>query len=81
MAKALIRNLSSPRRARLHAAVGHALWRRGASEAVLARHFSKAGSAGTSLLAARFALAAARGQVSLDDLFELEEIVRAGWKP
>ena len=78
VAKALISKLSGPRRARLHAAVGHALWRRGAPEAVLARHFSKAGAPGTSLLAARFALTATRDQVSLDDLFELEDIVRAG---
>jgi hypothetical protein len=78
VAKALISKLSGPRRARLHTAVGHARWRRGAPEIVLARHFSKAGSAGTSLLAARFALTAAREQVALDDLFELEEIVRSG---
>lgn len=78
VAKALVGKLSSPRRARLHSAVGHALWRRGAPEVVLARHFSKAGSAGTSLLAARFALTAARDHVALDDLFELEEIVRSG---
>lgn len=78
VAKTLIKMLSSPRRARLHTAVGHALWRRGAPEVVLARHFSKAGSAGTALLAARFALTAARGHLLLDDLFELEEIVRTG---
>ncbi len=78
VAKALISKLPSPRRARLHATVGHALWRRGAPEAVLARHFSKARSAGTSLLAARFALTAAQAKVSLDELFEFEVIVRSG---
>ena len=78
VAKALSSKLSSPRRARLHTAVGHALWRRGAPELVLARHFSKAGSPGTSVLAARFALAAGRDHAALDDLFEVEEIVRSG---
>jgi DNA-binding SARP family transcriptional activator/tetratricopeptide (TPR) repeat protein len=60
--------LPEPRRSRLHAALGQAMWRTGSPAADLAYHFARAGSAGTSILAARFALEASTGLVDPAEL-------------
>ncbi|MDH3680385.1 MAG: AAA family ATPase [Acidimicrobiia bacterium] len=78
VARAVLGSLSGPRRARLHAAVGHAMWRQGWPAIELAHHFSQARSTGTSILAARFALEGARQPVELTDVGRLEAIVTKG---
>ena len=75
VAAALLADQGQPRLARLHAAIGHALWRRGRPALELARHFARTGSAGSLVLAARFAVDAAAGLVAIDDLADIGEIV------
>ncbi len=77
-AQALISDLSGPRRARLHAAIGQALWRHGGGPADLAFHFSRAGSTGTSILAARFALESVRANSQPELLAQAETVVIEG---
>lgn len=71
-ARALTAALTGPRLARLHAALGHARWRAGGPSSELVHHFARGRSAGTSLLAARFALVALQESTSFELLAEAE---------
>jgi len=71
-ARALTAPLTGPRLARLHATLGHARWRAGGPSAELVHHFARARSAGTSLLAARFALMALQESSAFELLAEAE---------
>ncbi|MDH5289008.1 MAG: AAA family ATPase, partial [Acidimicrobiia bacterium] len=73
-ARALTAALTGPRLARLHAALAHARWRAGGPPAELVHHFARARSAGTSLLATRFALLALRQSTSFELLAEAEAL-------
>lgn len=76
-ARALTAALTGPRLARLHAALGHARWRAGGPPAELVHHFARARSAGTALLAARFALLALHESTSFELLAEAEGLAAA----
>lgn len=77
-AQVLIGELNAPRRARLHAALGHTCWRQSRPAAEVARHFALVGSTGTSILAARFALQSVATSSSVPALSEAAEIVELG---
>ena len=78
VAEVVAESLPSPRRARLHAALAHALWRRGAESADLAFHFARADSAGASILAARFALDAVAQSPGPRTMARAQEAAMAG---
>lgn len=67
VATVLADDVSGPRRARHHAAIGHAMWRQRWPARNVARQFVRAGSPSTTILAARFALDA----TAVDDDAEL----------
>ncbi|MGF1596747.1 MAG: BTAD domain-containing putative transcriptional regulator [Acidimicrobiales bacterium] len=78
MAWVVADELTGPRRARLHAALGRALWRIGAPPALLVRHFSRAASPGTAVLAARFAVESVSGNSTFAELDRATEAVAGG---
>ena len=78
VARILADSLPGTGRARLHTAIGHALWRRGGRALEAGRHFACSGSAAGTVLATRLGLEAAQGELSHTALEEVERLVDSG---
>ena len=78
VADVLTAELSRARRARIHGALGHTMWRRGWAPDHLTHHFVRAGSTGTSILAARFALESVTEVTDLEAICLAESAMVAG---
>jgi DNA-binding SARP family transcriptional activator len=70
--------LGQPRRSRIHAALGHALWRQGRQVAEIVHQFSQADTPATSVLAARFAVRSVATTVDPTELRTTAEVVGRG---
>ena len=73
----LVDEVSAPRRVRLHAAIGHAMWRLGGEPMETAGQLQRAATAGTDVVAAQLALDAVADSFDASVLAEAARIIEA----